>query len=268
MPHTYLGIAMGSGTEVAKEAADMILVDDSFSSIVKGVEEGRSIYANMQAFINFLISCNVGEVVAVFFSTLLGFPSILSAMQLLWVNLITDGPPATALGYNPTDDEIMKKPPRDRGEEIITPWLLTRYGIIGAYIGMATVSRWSSCSEWASDKSICEAFTPKALAVPQTLALSTLITTELLKALSTVSIDSSMLTIGPQRNLILVFSVAIPFVIHLVILYSSSFGFPSIADNFGVVPLSGDQWISVLRWSFPILIVDEALKAYGRSRDA
>jgi Ca2+-transporting ATPase len=263
----------------------MILVDDSFSSIVKGVEEGRSIYANMQAFINFLISCNVGEVVAVFFSTLLGFPSILSAMQLLWVNLITDGPPATALGYNPTDDEIMKKPPRDRGEEIITPWLLTRYGIIGAYIGMATVgifashfiqvgftfdqvSRWSSCSEWASDKSICEAFTPKALAVPQTLALSTLITTELLKALSTVSIDSSMLKIGPQRNLILVFSVAIPFVIHLVILYSSSFGFPSIADNFGVVPLSGDQWISVLRWSFPILIVDEALKAYGRSRDA
>jgi len=262
----------------------MILVDDSFSSIVKAVEEGRSIYANMQAFINFLISCNVGEVFAVFFATLFGFPSILSAMQLLWVNLITDGPPATALGYNPADDEIMKKSPRDREEEIITPWLLTRYVIIGAYIGIATVgifashflqdgltidevSKWSSCSEWANDKSICEAFTPDSLAVPQTLALSTLITTELLKALSTVSVDSSLLKIGPQRNPILVLGVLVPFVIHLGILYSGSFGFASIADSFGVVPLNVDQWMSVLLWSLPIVLVDEALKAYGRSRN-
>jgi len=272
---------MGSGTEVAKEAADMILVDDSFSTIVRGVEEGRCIYANMQAFINFLISCNIGEVLAVFFATLLGFPSILSALQLLWVNLITDGPPATALGWNPSDDLIMQKSPRGRNEEIITPWLLTRYLVIGAYIGVATVgifvshflssgisvdalSRWSTCSEWASSTSSCDVFNQKALAVPQTLALTTLITTELLKALSSVSVDSSLLTIGPQRNPMLLLAVIIPFSIHLGILYSSSLGFPAIGDSFGVVPLTIDQWVTVLLWSMPILLVEEGLKAYGR----
>ena len=170
---------MGSGTDVAKEASDMILVDDSFSTIVTGVEEGRCIYANMQAFINFLISCNIGEVFAVFFATFFGFPSILSTLQLLWVNLVTDGPPATALGFNPSDREVMKRPPRERNEEIITPWLLTRYFSIGVYIGVATVSiftvyfsshgisfdmlsHWSTCSEWAVDASVCRSFSREA----------------------------------------------------------------------------------------------------------
>ena len=278
-----IGIAMGSGTSVAKEAADMILVDDSFSTIVVGVKEGRGIYMNMLSFIDFLISCNVGEVIAVFLATLLGFPSILSAMQLLWVNLITDGPPATALGFNPSEN-VMDKAPRSRDEDIITPWLLLRYTVIGTYIGFATVGifashflnlgvsfneiqNWSQC-DVESIGSYCAVFTTEnALALPQTLALTTLITSELLKALSSVSLDSSITVIGPQRNPYLIIGVGIPMLIHLSILYSGTFGMSSLCESFGLVPLSFENWISVLGWSLPTLLLDEMMKLISRNED-
>ena len=114
-----IGVAMGSGTEVAKEAADMILLNDSFATIIAAVEEGRRIFNNIKAFVIYLLSANMGEVVAVFFGSLMGY-IVLRPAHLLWMNLLTDGPPALAISADPAPEDIMKRPPRKRGAGILS----------------------------------------------------------------------------------------------------------------------------------------------------
>merc|ERR1711942_243083 len=262
-----IGIAMGSGTAVAKSASEMILADDNFTSIVAAVEEGRAIYANMKQFIRYLISSNIGEVVCIFLAAALGLPQGLIPVQLLWVNLVTDGLPATALSFNPPDLDIMDKPPRGADETLITPWLFFRYMVIGVYVGAATVgssSYWflfdptgPQMSFWQLTNHMqcygqpedfkgisCEIFqAPEAM----TMALSVLVTIEMSNALNSVSENQSLLVMPPWINIYLILYVDIFNVV------------------FNISALSFDQWLVVLKFSLPVLFVDEALKFIARN---
>jgi Ca2+-transporting ATPase len=206
------------------------------------------------------------------------------------VNLVTDGPPATALGFNPPDPDAMSKPPRSSSEPILSRWLLVRYLITGSYVGFATVGifvqwflkrgiTWKELTHWGHCVNWKEAFSPdlaglggllgenpdkcevfgQALASPQTLALSVLVTMEMFKALSAVSLDNSMLRVPPWKNPWLLGGVALPFSIHLAVVY-----FPFLNKVFGVSSMSEQDWYTVLQWAAPILILEEILKAVGR----
>jgi len=290
-----IGIAMGiAGTEVAKEAADMILADDNFATIVSAVEEGRSIYSNMKAFIRYLISSNIGEVASIFLTAALGIPEGLIPVQLLWVNLVTDGPPATALGFNPADADVMRRPPRDANDQLITGWVFFRYMIVGLYVGFATVgifvywymyydwavdnhtlvtfeqlSSWGHCTTW-SDFSVadfgglsfsenpCSYFTVGKIKA-STLSLSVLVLIEMLNALNALSENGSLLHMPPWRNPYLLLAIAASMAVHCVILYV-----PFMADIFSIAPLDYNDWLLVWVFSSPVIFIDEILKFVGR----
>lgn len=122
-----IGIAMGkNGTDVAKEAADMVLTDDDFSTILSAIEEGKGIFSNIRNFITFQLSTSIAALTLIGLSTFVGLPNPLNAMQILWINILMDGPPAQSLGVEPVDHEVMNKPPRKRNEKILTETLIKR----------------------------------------------------------------------------------------------------------------------------------------------
>merc|ERR1719370_1993652 len=279
-----IGIAMGSGTAVAKSASDMVLADDNFPSIVAAVEEGRAIYNNMKQFIRYLISSNIGEVVCIFLAAALGVPEALIPVQLLWVNLVTDGLPATALSFNPPDLDIMEKKPRGSTDALISPWLLFRYCVIGGYVGVATVmaSSWwflyapdgPEMSYWELTHFMQCTVDPDKFAFmesgdwdcsvfgdphPMTMALSVLVTIEMLNALNSVSENQSLFVMPPTQNYLLCGAIALSMSLHFFILYVDPM--PMI---FNICPLTMSEWVIVMKISLPVLIADEAMKYIAR----
>ncbi|KAK7203643.1 hypothetical protein BZA70DRAFT_71225 [Myxozyma melibiosi] len=275
-----IGIAMGSGTDVAKLAADMVLADDNFATIESAIEEGRSIYNNTQQFIRYLISSNIGEVVSIFLTVLLGMPEALIPVQLLWVNLVTDGLPATALGFNPPDNEIMKRKPRKRDEPIVGGWLFFRYMVIGIYVGCATVfgyawwfmfnsegpqisfnqlSNFHSCPVDFPELG-CEMFSNEMAVRASTVSLSILVVIEMFNAMNGLSSTDSLLSMPLWRNMTLVYAITLSMILHFGIVY-----IPFFQTLFSVAPLTLLEWQAVLAISFPVILVDEVLKFVERT---
>ncbi|KAJ2451572.1 hypothetical protein EV183_003501 [Coemansia sp. RSA 2336] len=277
-----IGVAMGTGTDVAKLAADMVLADDNFATIEMAVAEGRSIYDNTKQFIRYLISSNIGEVVSIFLTVLLNMPEALVPVQLLWVNLVTDGLPATALGFNPPDPHIMRHKPRSARQPIVTRWLLVRYVIVGAYVGAATVfgyawhymyspfgprvsyyelTHFHQCSRLFGDRIDCAAtFGGQHALVASTISLSILVCIEMFNAMNSLSENASLLAVPLWTNPLLIGAVLLSFALHFAILY-----IPFFNTIFNVVPLGIVEWKAIAYISAPVVLIDEVLKWVSRT---
>ncbi|KAI1622519.1 Ca2+ transporting ATPase, sarcoplasmic/endoplasmic reticulum [Exophiala viscosa] len=280
-----IGVAMGSGTDVAKLAADMVLADDNFATIEVAIEEGRTIYSNTQQFIRYLISSNIGEVVSIFLTAALGLPEALIPVQLLWVNLVTDGLPATALSFNPADHDVMRRSPRKRDEPLVGGWLFFRYMVVGTYVGVATVfgyvwwfmfysagpqisfkqlANFHKCSAinplYADVR--CSVFSPDALTTrtASTVSLSILVVIEMFNAMNALSSSESLITMPLWKNMKLIYAICLSMVLHFAILYT-----PFLQGLFSIEPLNWAEWSAVLWISAPVILIDEVLKFFERS---
>lgn len=235
-----IGIAMGSsGTDVTKEAAALVLTDDNFTTIVNAIEEGRGIYDNIRKFIRFLLACNTGEILTMLVAMLLGLPVPLRAIQILWINLVTDGLPAMALGVDPADPGIMNRPPRSPQESIFARGLWQKIVGRGVVIGLTTLIIFS----WALQQG-CE------VAEARTMAFVTLIITQMVYVFDCRSEERSLLQIPLYSNPWLVVAVLSSIGLLLAVLYH-----PVLMTIFATCPLQKEQWLVVLGACFlPVLI--------------
>ncbi len=225
-----IGVAMGcSGTDVTRQAASMILMDDNFSTIVAAVEEGRNIYNNIRKFIRYLLSCNIGEVLTMFLGMLVGLPVPLLAVQILLVNLVTDGLPAIALSMEPGSGEVMNQKPRRPDEHVFSGGLWRLIIVRGIFIGLSTLLSFVLVQEITGN-----------LECARTGALVTLVLSQLIHVFECKSERKSIFQIPFLNNLWLVASVLISLGVLLAVVY-----IPFLQNLFKTVPLLGDQWLVV-----------------------
>ncbi len=236
-----IGVAMGiTGTDVAKETADMVLTDDNYVSIVDAVEQGRVIYSNIRKFVYYLLSCNIAEILIIFLGTLITKNSPLTAIQLLWLNLVTDGAPALALGTEKGDPDIMSQPPRPPKEPIINRFM--QVGILTQTIAIATVS--------LAAYFIGLKLFPAHVEAAETMAFVTLSASELFRAFTSRSERYPILKIGvfKNRNMNLAFLSSMALLLGVVYI-------PGLNNVFNTVELGWEQWEIIL----PLLLIPSVI---------
>lgn len=235
-----IGIAMGkNGTDVAKNASDMILTDDNFVTIVKAVKQGRNIYDNIRKAIHFLIATNIGEIVTIFMGLILGFKSPLLAIQLLWVNLVTDSLPAIAIGLEPPEKDIMNRKPISKNKGIFSDGLWNKIIIEGIMIGMLTLIAFSIGNKYYG------------IEVGRTMAFIAIGMLELVHSFNIKS-EQSIFKTGILENKFLIGSFILGVFVQTIVVIV-----PTFAEIFKLVPLNNIQWIITIIISIlPIPIME------------
>lgn len=225
-----IGIAMGlKGTDVAKEASAMVLADDNYATLVRAIEEGRRIYDNVRKFIRYLLTCNVGEVLTMALAVALNLPLPLLAIQILWMNLVTDGLPALALGLDQAGEDVMRRPPRRAGEGIFSGGLFARIMITGVLIGVSTVGVFLAALQFGL---------PVDRA--RTIAFTTLVMAQLIYVFRCRE-TSGGFELHLFGNPALVLAVIVSLLMQLAVVY-----LPSLGRVFNTVPLRATDWFLVL----------------------
>lgn len=242
-----IGIAMGiTGTDVAKEASSMILADDNFASIVNAVEEGRRIFDNIKKFVEYLLSSNMGEVLTVFLAIILKLPLPITALQILWINLVTDGAPALALSIEPAEPEIMKRKPRKTEEKIVNKYR----GLMILSIGLIMM---------AGTLFIFDSHLGQGLAYAQTLAFSTLMMFQMFNVLNQRSEDLSLFQIGIFKNKWMLAAILSSVLFQIAVVYV-----PFLQELFGTTAIKALDWIKVIGISSTVFIFAEIIKLIKR----
>ncbi len=255
-----IGVAMGiTGTDVSKGASDMILTDDNFTTIVAAIREGRNIYNNIKKSVVFLLSCNLGEIVAILASVLFFWPMPLLPTQILWINLITDTFPAIALGVDPGDNDVMKKKPRNPKESFFAGGAAFRAIIGGLLIGILTlVAFYFGLNEhgyqlWSG------AIPEDVLTYAETMAFVVLAVSQLFYSLSMRSATHSILHVGLFSNKYLIGAIILGIVLQFAVI-----SIPILAGAFHVQMLTLRDWIIVIAFALVPLVVNEIIKVFTR----
>ena len=247
-----IGVAMGiAGTEVAKEASDMILTDDNFATIVAAVEHGRVIFGNLRRVVMFLVTTNLGEIMAITAALVLGFPLPFTAIMILWVNLVTDGVSVLPLGLEPKHGDVLAQPPRPPREGIITKVMGARVLTLSPVIAIGTLSVFNHYeSEYG-------------LVMGQTMAFTTLVCFEWWRAVSTRSMTISVFRMNPLGNKLLIAGISLAAVLQGVALY-----WGPAQTVFGTTAIGAVEWGVALAVGSSVMFVDELFKVAMRRREA
>ena len=241
-----VGIAMGiSGTEVSKEASDIVLLDDSFATIVKAVEWGRNIYENFKRFISFQLTVNIASVICVFVSVLMGLPAPFTALQLLWINIIMDGPPALTLGLEPGYSNLMRRRPTNRSENIISKGMLARITATGVYMSVVFLLQYKLN------------FLGAARGEMTTVLFTLFVLFQLFNAFNCRELHSESIFCHLFKNKLMLLVVGCTFVLQvLIIQFAGAF--------FGTVPLGIAMWGKLFALAFSVIVLSEVIKVFTR----